>query len=176
MPASPGDDAAFWALPGSYSFNPYGKSQWLQAGAKPTVVPAAESYGIYAEVDGLQPSDDLKQAVDAQLSDWLDACMKATALEPKGCPQSAYALGERPRKVAWTMTKAPTVSWDDFDGTFPADLSSDTTGKATVTYEDDESYGFGAPDWTSETDSSEFYVDAKVTLVDGHPKATFDSY
>lgn len=78
--------------------------------------------------------------------------------------------------MRWELTTAPTLSWDGFDGTFPAELSSDVTGQATATYEYDASYGFGAPDWTTETEEADLYVTAEVDLVDDEPVVTFSSY
>lgn len=175
VPVTGGDSADFWALPGSYAFNPYADSEWLQASDDRTAVPASESYGLYAEVSDPQPSDALKQAVDTKLASWLATCMKATTLEPKDCPQSGYGYGDKQRDVTWRLTTTPTVSWDGFYGDFPADLSTDS-GEARVTYEYDDSYGFGAPHWVKESDTSSLYVTIKVELVDDQPQVTFDSY
>ncbi|HWU23972.1 MAG TPA: hypothetical protein VN088_20725 [Nocardioides sp.] len=175
VPVTGGDSADFWVMPGSYAFNPYADSQWLQASDDRTAVPASESYGIYAEVSDPQPSDALKQAVDTKLASWLGTCMRATTLEPKGCPQSGYGYGDKQRDATWRLTSAPTVSWDDFYGDFPAELSTDT-GKAKVTYEYDDSYGFGAPHWVKQSDTSSLYVNVKVELVNDQPEVTLDSY
>lgn len=174
--ADGGEDADFWALPGSYVFNPYGDNPWLEPSDESTSVPAADSFGIYAETGQPGPSDQLRDKVDTAITDWVDACMKATELSPEDCPQDAFASGDKQRKVVWTLTTMPTVSWDYFDGTFPASLSSDETGEATVTYEYDASYGFGAADWTKETEQVDLYVNATVDLVDGEPVVTFETY
>ncbi|MBU2694684.1 hypothetical protein [Pimelobacter sp. 30-1] len=78
--------------------------------------------------------------------------------------------------MTWRLASAPTSSWSGFDGTFPAELSSDEAGEAVVSYEYDASYGFGAPDWTTESDEDSLYVNATVDLVDGEPRVTFSSY
>ncbi|AIY16396.1 hypothetical protein GUY44_20810 [Pimelobacter simplex] len=174
--APSGGEVDLWALPGSYAFDPYGESAWLESGSGRTVVPAAETWGTYAEIDPPQPSPALRDHVDTALGTWLDGCLAATTLDPPDCPQDGYGSGDRQRNVRWELTTAPTLSWDGFDGTFPAELSSDVTGQATATYEYDASYGFGAPDWTTETEEADLYVTAEVDLVDDEPVVTFSSY
>lgn len=174
--ATGGEEADFWALPGSYVFNPYADNPWLEAGDERTSVPGADTFGVYAETGQPGPSDQLRDEVDTAIADRVNACMKATDLSPDDCPQDAFGSGDTQRKVVWTLTTMPTVSWDYFDGTFPVDLSSDVTGEATVTYEYDASYGFGAPDWTKETEQEDLYVNATVDLVDGEPVVTFETY
>lgn len=174
--ATGGEEADFWALPGSYVFNPHAGNPWLEAGDERTSVPGADTFGVYAETGQPGPSDQLRDEVDTAIADWVGACMKATNLSPDDCPQDAFGSGDTQRKVVWTLTTMPTVSWDYFDGTFPVDLSSDVTGEATVTYEYDASYGYGAPDWTKETEQEDLYVNATVDLVDGEPVVTFETY
>ena len=174
--ATGGEDADFWALPGSYVFNPYGDNPWLEASDEPTSVPAEDTFGVYAESGQPGPSDQLREKVDTAIADWVNACMKATELSPEDCPQDAFGSGDTQRKVRWTLTTMPTVSWSYFDGSFPFNLSSEMTGEATVSYEYDASYGFGTPDWTKETEQEDLYVNATVDLVDGEPVVTFESY
>lgn len=169
-----GEDVDFWALPGSYTFNPYGDSKWLESGGSRTVVPASDSYGIYAELDDPMPTTELKERVDSAIEEWVNGCMAATEVDPADCPQDAYPSGDKQRKVAWTLGTMPTVSWDNFYGTFPVSLYSDT-GEATVTYEYDASYGFGAAEWTEESEDVSLYIGVQVHLVDDEPQVTFDS-
>jgi hypothetical protein len=176
VPAESGQDMDFWAWPGSYAFNPYGESEWLESGESRTLVPASESWGTYAEVDEPQPSEELQELVDARLEEWVDGCMASTELQPVNCPQDAYGSGDEVRNVAWTLTSMPTISWDGFTGTFPTELSSDAVGEASATYEYDASYGFGTPEWTTETEETSFWVNVRVDLVDGEPQVTFESY
>lgn len=70
----------------------------------------------------------------------------------------------------------PTISWDGFYGTFPVQLSTDGEGEASVTYEYDESFGFGKPEWTTETETSDLYFNVEVDLVDGEPVVAFEEY
>lgn len=168
-----GEDTDFWLLPGSYVFDPYGASEWLEPATTPTSVPAEDTWGIYAEVGDPAPSDALKEYVDSAVSDLLEECMAATELDPANCPQEAYAYSDDQRKVVWTLDSSPTVDWSAFYGSFPADLST-TGGSATVTYESDESYGFGRPDWQKETEQVDLYLYLIVNLVAGEPKVGFD--
>lgn len=169
-----GGDVDFWALPGSYTFNPYGDSKWLESGDARTVVPASESYGIYAEVDDPQPSTELKEHVDSAIAEWVNGCMAVTELDPADCPQNAYPSGDKQRKVAWTLGTMPTVSWDNFYGAFPVSLYSDS-GEATLTFEYDASYGFGAAEWTEESEDVSLYIGVQVDLVDDEPQVTFET-
>lgn len=168
------DDDDFWALPGSYEFNPYGDSEWLDSsGARTTITPGY--LGNYAEFETPQASEELRSFVTSEIETWVSECMASTQLDPEGCPQSAFGYGDKIRNVVWTLTADPTVDWDYFSGTFPADLSTATDGAATVTYEYDASYGYGRADWTKETDDDTFYMDATLDLVDGEPVVTFDT-
>lgn len=169
-----GEDVDFWALPGSYTFNPHGDSKWLESGESRTVVPASESYGIYAELDDPQPSPELKEHVDSAIAEWVNDCMAVTELDPVDCPQNAYPSGDKQRKVAWTLGTMPTVSWDSFYGTFPVSLYSDS-GEATLTYEYDASYGFGPVEWTEESENVGLYIGVQVDLVDDEPQVTFET-
>ena len=105
----------------------------------------------------------MQRQVDAFLAD----CMASTELEPTGCPNAAYEYGDV-RNVQWTMDEAPTPDFEYFDGTFPAELGYGEDGHATVTYEVDESYGYGQPDWQPQTDESDLYLSSvTVTEEDG---------
>ncbi|WP_157514958.1 hypothetical protein [Nocardioides sp. J54] len=171
--AAGGEDVDFWVLPGSYVFNPYADNPWLEPADEPTAVPAAQTYGLWVETGTPTPSAELREAVDTAVAEWVEGCMAATELDPDDCPQDTYGYGDEQRKVTWTLTTMPTVAWDWFNGTFPFELSSDETGEATVTYEYDASYGFGAPEWTEETDEASLYLSGTVDLVDGEPVVTF---
>jgi hypothetical protein len=171
-----GADAEYWVFPGSYHFDPYIDNEWIVAASnEPTSVSPEEEFA-YAELPEGEPSEEFTTEVNRQLALWLDECMKSRELEPDGCPQSAFAFGENPRKVKWTLTEQPTLSTEYFDGTFPAELSSDNPGEASVTYEADESYGFGAPDWVKSTETDTLYISAKVTESNGELTVEFSDY
>lgn len=170
-----GEDVDLWALPGSYTFNPYGDSEWLEPVDSRTVVQAS-SWGAYAEIDAPEPSDALKSLVDSEIAELVNGCMDATEPDPGDCPQEIYPYGDEQRNLTWTLVTMPTVSWDGFDGTFPADLYSDADGEAIATYEYDESYGYGKPEWVEETEEATLFVNATVDLVKGEPRVTFEGY
>lgn len=175
IPAGAGQELEFWALPGSYAFDPYGDSKWLESAESVTTVPGS-SYGMYAELETPQPSEELTELVQTQMEEWVNGCMAATEVDPADCPQSVYGSGERQRNVTWKLDTMPTLVWDYFTGTFPATMTSEDSGEATASYEYDASYGIGAPDWTAESDESSFSVTAEVELVDDEPLVTFESY
>lgn len=175
IPVEDSDLVDLWALPGSYAFDPYGGSEWLEPVDDRTVVPAS-TWGVYAEIGEAEPSEELKDLVDAEIAEWVEGCMASTDADPADCPQEVYTYGDDYRDLTWSLVTMPTVSWEGFYGTFPADLWSDEDGEATATYEYDESYGYGKPEWTSETDETTFSVNVEVDLVDGEPQVTFESY
>lgn len=171
-----GTDADYWAFPGGYEFDPYVDNDWIVAApGEPTYVTAEDTY-TFGELPEGAPSEEFAAEVDEQLGAWLDECMQSTELEPDGCPQSAYVFGENPRKVKWTLTERPTLSLEYFDGEFPAEFSTDGSGEATVTYEADESYGFGAPEWVKGSDTSSLYFNATVTESNGELTVEFSDY
>lgn len=172
---SGGQDVDLWAMPGTYAFNPYADIEWLEPGTEVTSVPAADMWGIYAEVGSPLPSDALKERVDTELTAWVEECMQATELEPTDCPQSAYGMGDEARNVTWSLVSTPVVDWDGFYGEFPAELST-TGGEAEATYEYDDSYGYGKAHWVEETESADLWVDVTVDIVDGEPVVTFEDY
>lgn len=159
-----GVDDDVWLLPGDYVIDAFAGNQWLETSGEPITV-TEEDYQ-YAEVSGAVASEAFREEVQRQVDAHLAECMASTELEPAGCPNSAFGFGDA-RKVKWTMTQAPTVDFDGFDGTFPADLSYGDSGRATVTYETDESYGFGPRDWQPQTEESELYLTAVTVTEDG---------
>lgn len=164
----------YWLFPGSYQFNPYDGSRWVTAGEETTVV-EPDSYGGYVNNADLEPSEEFRSAVEEQLTAYLEKCLAATTIDPEDCPNETYAYGEEQRKVVWKLAKAPEISYDGFDGTFPADLSV-TSGEASVTYEYDASYGYGAKDWTPEEDTASLYLNLVVRLDGDELVAEFSDY
>lgn len=175
VPAGAGSDVDLWALPGSYVVNPYGDSEWLEPVETETVV-SPGSWGTYAETPEPEPSEALTTFVQTEIEGWVEGCMTATEPDPADCPQEIYPYGDEQRNLEWRLDQMPTVSWDGFYGSFPANLSSDAPGEASATYEYDDSYGFGKPSWVEETETSTFYVSVEVDLDGDEPRVTFDSY
>lgn len=165
----------YWAFPGTYFFAPSSDSPWLTADeAMSTRVSADPDDSAQAEIPRLVASEEFIDTVNGKLTEWLEGCMASKSLEPEGCPQSAFAFGETPRKVVWSLVTTPTLSFDGFDGTFPVELYAEEEGKATATYEADQSYGFGPRDWVKGSDESTLYIGANVSEVDGELLVEFD--
>jgi hypothetical protein len=154
-----------WLLPGDYVFDAFAGNRWLESSGEPVTVSAGEDYQ-YAEVPGAVASDAFREEVQRQIDAYLATCIASTELQPANCPNSAYG-GSDVRKVKWTLDQAPTPDFDSFDGTFPADLSYGESGRATVTYEADESYGFGPPDWKPQTEESDLYLSSVTVTENG---------
>ena len=160
-------------FPGTYDLNPYGDSHWLKADDSGSVVSPQDSYA-YLELPEPNPSDELMEEINSQLDAYLAKCMSSTEVDPDGCPNSTYA-GTDVRNVKWTLTQEPTADLSYFDGTFPADLDF-SDASAEVTYESDESYGFGAPDWTKQSESVDLYLSGSVDVDGDTVKVSFDNY
>ena len=174
MPADAGDltvndvavdpvDDDVWMLPGDYVFDAFSGNQWLESSGEPFTVAGDEDYQ-YAEVPAAVASDAFRDDVQRQIDAYLADCMASTDLEPENCPNAAYAFTDV-RKVTWTLDQAPEPDFDSFDGSFPADLSYGDSGRATVTYETDESYGYGPRDWQPQTEESDLYL-SSVTVTE----------
>jgi hypothetical protein len=157
-------DDDVWLLPGSYVFDAFAGNQWLESSGEPVTVAADEDFQS-AEVPDAVASDAFREEVQRQVDAYLAACMASTELEPDGCPNSGYA-GPDVRDVHWTLDQAPTPDFEGFDGTFPADLSYGESGRATVSYEEDQSFGFGPRDWQPQTDESDLYLDSVTVTED----------
>lgn len=157
-------DSDLWMLPGDYVFDAFAGNQWLTSPQEPVTITSDDDQAV--DVPAAVASDAFKQEVQRHVDAYLATCMASTELEPANCPNAAYAGGDV-RNVKWTMDQAPTLDFDSFDGTFPADLSYGDPGHATVTYESDESYGFGAPDWQPQGDESDLYLSSVTVTQDG---------
>jgi hypothetical protein len=158
-------DGDVWLLPGDYVIDPFAGNPWVESTGEPVTVAVDESYQ-FAESSGAVASESFRTEVQRQIDAYLAECMASTELEPENCPNSAYG-GSEVRNVKWTLDTPPTPDFDSFDGTFPADLSYGDSGTATVTYELDESYGFGPRDWQPQTEQSELYLSSVVVTEEG---------
>jgi len=166
-------DGEVWLLPGDYVFDAFAGNPWLETAGDPITVAADEDYQ-YADLPYPVASDAFREEVQGQVDDYLAECMASTELEPEGCPNAAYEYSEV-RNVQWTLVQAPTPDFNSFDGTFPADLSYGESGRATVTYEVDQSYGYGRPDWQEQTEESDLYLSSvTVTESGGELEVTID--
>lgn len=154
-----------WLLPGTYVFDAFSGNRWLESSGEPVHVAADEEFQ-FAEVPGAVASEAFRDEVQRQIDAYLADCMAAKELDPPNCPNSTYA-GTDVRNVVWTLDQPPTPDFDSFDGTFPADLSYGDSGHATVTYEADESYGFGPRDWQRQTEESDLYLSSVEVTAQG---------
>jgi len=159
-------DSDVWLLPGDYVFDAFAGSQWLDSPDEPFTVVADEDYQL-AEVPYPTASEAFRQEVQRQVDAYMADCIASTELEPAGCPNQAYGGYGDVRNVSWTLDAAPTPDFDMFDGSFPADLSYGDSGSATVTYEEDESYGFGRRDWQPQTEQVDLYLDEVTVTEEG---------
>ena len=170
--APDGGYGSFTVLPGTYTVDPYPGNEWLEGAASEVAVPLGEFAS--PEFDSPQPSAAFKEQVDAQVGAWLDECLASTEPDPDGCPQSAYTYGDV-RNLAWELTESPTVDYEYFDTSFPMTLYV-SNGRASVSYEVDESYGFGAKEWVEETDESSLDFSIEVDVVGDELEVTADGY
>jgi hypothetical protein len=154
-----------WLLPGDYVVDASAGNQWLEGSDDAVTVSADDDYQ-YVDVPTPTASEAFRTEVQRQVDDYLAACIASTELDPDDCPNSTYG-GYDVRNVVWTLDEAPTPDFDYFDGTFPADLGYGDSGQATVTYEADESYGFGQPDWQPVTEESDLYLSSIEVDEDG---------
>ncbi|NYD57757.1 hypothetical protein BKA08_001995 [Nocardioides marinisabuli] len=158
----PGADQ--WLLPGSYDVDPYADNPFLELDGEPTVVEPG-GYASIASVSTPQPTQEFRDQLQEQVDAYLDECMASTELEPEGCPQSAFSFGDDPRNVEWTLDQAPDLGEIYLSGEFPETLYL-SDGEATATFEADESYGFGRPDYQPQEDTSYLAFQVEVD-VDG---------
>jgi hypothetical protein len=171
---SEGGEVVFWALPGTYTVNPFAGSRWVTADEASTVVSAEQYSSAYAESPEPQPSDEFWTEVDAAMDTYLEGCMASTELEPDDCPQSTYAWYDDIRNVEWELLSRPELSASYWDGTFPVDLSTDVEGEARVTYEGRDR--FFSDGWEAEKETTTLYLDAQVDLVGDELDVSFSSY
>lgn len=154
-------EADQWLLPGTYDIDPYADNPFLEADADPVVVEPGVGYASIGVSSSPEPSEEFRSQLDAQLEAYLEECMASTELEPEGCPQSTYSFGDGARKVEWTLTRAPDTSDLYLSGEFPETLYL-SDGEATVTYEADESYGYGPKDFQPQEDTSYLSLQVEV--------------
>jgi hypothetical protein len=165
------------ALPGEYTVELPSSENYLSAPKSTALVaigPAQAPPTASLKVDA---SDALKSEAMAQIDAYLAECVKSTEAEPANCPLNNYASSRYSRNFHWTLTTKPTFTMSkDPYGSSPWRITTQTPGKATVTYEKDSSYGFGTADWKPATDTTSVSMSAKVSLEDGKVKLTYSNY
>jgi hypothetical protein len=76
VPTPDGGYGSYAVLPGTYTVDPYPGNEWIAGSASEVAV----ALGDYTSPDfaSPEPSDAFKQAVDDEISGWLDECMTST--------------------------------------------------------------------------------------------------
>lgn len=165
------------ALPGEYTVELPSSEKYLTAQKSTALVaigPAQAPPTASLKVDA---SDTLKSEAMAQIDAYLSECVKSTDAQPANCPLYTYAPSRYTRNFHWTLTTKPTFTMTkDPYGSSPWRVTTQAPGKATVTYEQDNSYGFGTPDWRPTTDTTSVSMSANVSLEDGQVKLSYSNY
>jgi hypothetical protein len=165
------------ALPGEYTVELPSSEKYLTAPKSTTLVDIGGAQAPTTATLKVAASDALKSEVMAQVDAHLAECVKSTDAQPANCPFNNYSSARSSRNFHWTLTTKPTFSLsNDPYGSSPWRLRTQTPGKATVSYERDNSYGFGTADWKPTTDTSSVSMSANVTLEDGKVKLTYSPY
>ena len=168
------------ALPGEYVVELRGSETYLEAEKSTALLKLGESQQAGAALS-VEASDELVNEVNAQAEAYLAQCLKSTEAAPADCPNSTYAGSSYSRNFSWTLDAKPTFSLTK-DGLFSKGstlvwrLSTETAGKATVSYESNKSFSSTKPDWqpAKETDSISF--GANVTVANGDVQVKFSRY
>lgn len=165
------------ALPGEYTVELPSSEKYLAAQKSTALVTIGAAQAPATASLKVDASDALKSEAMAQIDAYLAECVKSTEAEPANCPLNNYASSRYSRNFHWTLTTKPTftISRDPY-GSSPWRITTRTPGKASVTYEKDNSYGFGTADWKPTTDTTSVSMSAKVNVEDGKVKLTFSNY
>ncbi|MET3810435.1 hypothetical protein [Arthrobacter sp. UYEF3] len=165
------------ALPGEYTVELPSSEKYLTAPKSTTLVTIGAAQAPPTASLKVDASDALKSEAMAQVDAHLAECVKSTDAQPANCPLNNYSSSRYSRNLHWTLTTKPTFSMSkDPYGSSPWRIRTQTPGKATVSYERDNSYGFGTPDWKPTTDTTSVSMSANVTLEDGKVKLTYSNY
>lgn len=165
------------ALPGEYTVELPSSEKYLTAQKSTALVTIGAAQVPATASLKVDASDALKSEAMAQIDAYLAECVKSTEAEPANCPLNNYASSRYSRNFHWTLTTKPTFTMSkDPYGSSPWRITTQTPGKATVTYEKDSSYGFGTADWKPATDTTSVSMSAKVSLEDGKVKLTYSKY
>ncbi|MGO4237949.1 hypothetical protein [Pseudarthrobacter sp. YAF2] len=165
------------ALPGEYTVELPSSEKYLTAQKSTALVTIGAAQAPPTASLKVDASDALKSEAMAQIDAYLAECVKSTEAEPANCPLDNYSSSRYSRNFHWTLTTKPTFSMSkDPYGSSPWRIRTQTPGKATVSYERDNSYGFGTAEWKPATDTTSVSMSASVSLEDGKVKLTFSNY
>lgn len=166
----------FPALPGEYTVELPSSEKYLTAPKSTTLVAIGDAQATPAASLKVEASEALKSEVMAQVDAHLAECVKSTDAQPANCPLSIYSPWRYTRNFHWTLTAKPKFSLSkDPYGSSPWRLRTQTPGKATVSYEWDNSYG-GIADWKPTTDTIVVSMSAGVAVEDGKLRLTYGNY
>ncbi|MFF1880332.1 hypothetical protein ACFVVC_02520 [Pseudarthrobacter sp. NPDC058196] len=165
------------ALPGEYTVELPSSERYLKAQKSTALVDIGGAQAPPTASLKVDASDALKSEAMAQIDAYLAECVKSTEAQPANCPLDNYSSSRYSRNFHWTLTSKPTfsISKDPY-GPSPWRIRTQTPGKATVSYERDNSYGFGTAEWKPATDTTSVSMSANVSLEDGKVKLTYSSY
>jgi len=166
------DSVSLPAFPGTYTIALAATSKYLSADPVQVKVGLGNSSSTEPAQLTPEPNDAFTSAVKEQADAMLAKCTAQKVLQPAGCPFSTFDFGDV-RNVVWRMTTEPTYAVNSMGGDSWR-LSYDQVGTAQVSYEHDDSYGFGAPDWKKETRAANVYVGGTVTLTGDALSVSFD--
>ncbi|ALV43228.1 hypothetical protein AU252_20395 [Pseudarthrobacter sulfonivorans] len=168
---------SFPALPGEYTVELPSSEKYLTAPKSTTLVVIGGAQAPPAASLKVEASEALKSEVMAQVDAHLADCVKSTEAQPANCPLNNYSSSRYSRNFHWALTTKPKFSLSkDPYGSSPWRLRTQTPGKATVSYERDNSYGFGIAGWKPTTDTISVSMSAGVTLEGGKVKLTYSNY
>ena len=99
--------------------------------------------------------------------DPVDKAAKARIFSPEDPPKVVASAAEKlpPEDVADSPRVARRIL--AMDASEVTERLGPHSYKATVTYESDESYGFGAPEWTKQTEESDLYLSSVTVTEEG---------
>jgi hypothetical protein len=168
------------ALPGEYIVELPASEKYLQAEKSTALVKIGDSQQRGEASLSIQPSDELEKEVNAQAEAYLAQCLKSTEASPANCPNSMY-VGSYARNFTWALDAKPAFSltkdtYSSKDSTLVWRLRTETSGKATVSYESNKSYSSSKPDWQPAKETDTISFGAIVTVTNGDLQVKFSNY
>lgn len=164
------------ALPGEYTVELPSSEKYLSAPKLTTMVTIGTVSTSSTASLKVEASEALKSEAMAQIDAYLAECVKSTEARPANCPLNSYSSSRYTKNFRWALTTKPTFVVSKGYGETPWRVRTSNPGKATVTYEKDNSYGFGTPDWKTTTDTTSVSLSANISLDGGKVKVSFNDY
>ncbi|PKZ42069.1 hypothetical protein CYJ76_04270 [Kytococcus schroeteri] len=170
VPTNARAESGFAVLPGTYRFSlPNSTYQQSSGEAVRTWGPAGQESSA-GQDDGqltYEPTPALEEEALKQAKAHLEECAKSTDAEPQGCPFSTYT-SEDVRNGSWKIDQQPQMHLEAGDdwGQGGLRLTTDSSGRATYSYEEDTAIFDEPPTWEKKTDEVEFDLNGEV-LVQG---------